>query len=101
MRSLLALVLLVVLFTAGCVTHSRAPRIAGSVNSDVVLAFGSDTCGVCIQNKPRLAQLQSQGVSVVYLDNITKGIPLPLYLLVRNGEIVVETNSISELLQSL
>ena len=63
----------------------------------MVLAFGSDSCGVCVRNKPQLAQLQTEGVAVVYLDNITKGVSLPLYLLVRNGEIVLETNSIDEL----
>ena len=100
MKYLAVLALLVGSYLAGA-SHSPAPRNAGPVNSDVVLAFGSDSCGVCVRNKPRLHKLQSEGVSVVYLDNITNSIPLPLYLLVRNGEIIVETNSFDELKSSL
>lgn len=100
MRSFLLLIFALVL-VVGCTNPEPAPRIAEAVHSDVVLAFGSDTCGACKRNKPQLAQLRSQGIWVVYVDNVTNLIPLPTYLLVRDGSIVLETHSIEELKSAL
>lgn len=100
MKSLVALVLAVSL-TAGCVV-SQGPRRAGSETSDaapdVLIAFGDKRCGPCMRNKPTLESWDASGrYEVIFLDGWLGTIPVPLYIVVRDGHEVYRTNNLNDL----
>lgn len=100
MKSLIALAL-VVLFTAGCVV-SQGPRTVGAdtpdAAPDILIAFGDTRCGPCMRNKPTLQSWDASGrYEVIFLDGWMGTIPVPFYVVTRDGKQIFQTNNIDDL----
>ena len=100
MKSLVALVLVCFALT-GCVV-SQGPRTVGSETSnvapDILIAFGDKRCGPCRRNKPTLESWDASGrYEVVFLDGWLGTIPVPLYIVIRDGHEIFRTNDLNSL----
>jgi len=90
---------LAAVFSAGCAV-SQGPQHAGTEtpDPDILIAFGDKRCGLCVQNKPTLEAWDAKGrYEVIFIDGFYGKLPVPLYIIVRDGLSIKQTNNINDL----
>jgi len=107
MKSFLALVCVVasLLFLSGCGPVPSTP----SAGSPAIYAFSMPGCFGCARDKPRLAELERVGYSVLYIDITTYPEwrrmchieEVPLYFVVRSRRIVLRTHDLNLVIRML